>query len=115
MPDTFPPINPDTKSKRQRSARVLVADFGDGYAQSGLDGINTTVENWDLSFENYTLADVTTLTTFLDTQASYKSFYWTPPNESTAKLWRQDGDYSVGYPGPLTRTLSVKIKRVYSL
>ncbi|MDO8985797.1 phage tail protein [Cypionkella sp.] len=115
MPDTFPAIAPDTKSKRQRAARILQADFGDGYAQAGPDGINTTVENWDLSFENYPISDVTTLTAFLDAQASYKSFYWTPPNEATPKLWRQDGDYTVGYPGPLTRSLSVKIKRVYSL
>lgn len=115
MPDTFPSINPDTKSKRSRSGRILVADFGDGYAQAGPDGINNVVETWDLSFENYPIADVNTLITFFNTQNSAKSFYWTPPDEVTPKLWRQDGDYTVSFVGPLTRTLTVKIKRVYAL
>lgn len=115
MPDTFPAIAPDTKSKRQRGARVLVADFGDGYAQTAPDGVNTVTEQWDLSFENYSSADVSTLITFFNMQASYKSFYCTPPDEVTPKLWRQDGDYTVGYPGPLTRSFSVKLKRVYSM
>lgn len=115
MPSTFPNIPPDTKSKRQRSARILVADFGDGYAQTALDGINTTVEDWDLSFDNYSIIDVKTITDFLDAQNSYKSFYWTPPDETVAKLWRQDGPYSVTFVGPSTRSLSFKMKRVYTL
>jgi phage-related protein len=115
MTSTFPNISPDTKSKRNRSARVLVADFGDGYAQSSADGLNTAIETWDLSFENYNIDDVNTLTAFLDAQNSVKSFYWTPPDETVPKLWRQDGDYSVSFIGPVTRTLTVKIKRVYSL
>jgi phage-related protein len=115
MPDTFPAINPDTKSRRSKSNRVLKADFGDGYSQTSLDGVNTVEESWELSFDNYFKADIDTIVAFLDSQASYKSFYWTPPDESTPKLWRQDGDYSVTLAGPLTRSLTVKIKRAYSL
>lgn len=115
MADTFPAINPDTKSKRSRSGRALVADFGDGYSQAGPDGINNVVEGWDLSFENYPISEVTTLVDFFNTQNSVKSFYWTPPDETIPKLWRQDGDYTVSFVGPLTRSFSVKIKRVYAL
>lgn len=58
--------------------RVRKAQFGDGYAQRAADGINNKAQSWPLSFvgsANY----ITPIANFLDTQAGYQSFYWTPP------------------------------------
>lgn len=115
MPTTFPSINIGQKSKRKRSDRLLVADFGDGYGQTAPDGINTVVEEWSLSFDDYPLADIKTITDFLDGLGSAKSFYWTPQDETVAKLWRAPDGYDVSYGGPTTRSLNVTIKRVYYL
>ena len=114
MPETFPAISIGMRSKRKTGYRVNVADFGDGYAQAVPDGLNTRMESWDLSFDDYPVSDITTITSFLDARGGYQSFYWTPPDELTPKLWRQDGEYNVSYNGPTTRTLTVTIKRVYS-
>ena len=115
MPTTFPAINVGQKSKRKRSERVLVADFGDGYAQTAPDGVNTAVEEWSLSFDDYSITDIKTITDFLDGLRSSTAFFWTPPDETVAKLWRQTGDYDVSFDGPTTRSLNVSIKRVYTL
>lgn len=112
--ETFPNIAPGDKSQKTKEFRVLTADFGDGYSQSVPDGLNTHIESWDLTFEHYPASDINTITTFLDARLGSQSFYWTPPDELTPKLWKQDGSYSVAFNGPSTRTLNVTLKRVYS-
>ena len=115
MPETFPAIAIGSSSKRKRSNRVLSTDFGDGYKLTAPDGLNTAVEEWDLKFDKYNKDDIDTITAFLDARGSTEHFLWTPPDEVTAKKWRQDGEYDVAFDGPLTRSLSVTIKRVYIL
>lgn len=115
MPETFPNIKPDRSSTRTKKDRTLQADFGDGYGQTALDGINTSMEEWRLSFKDYPEAEIQTLTDFLDARQSNEHFLWTPPGEVTAKKWKQVDEYDVTFPGHGTRSLTVTIKRVYVL
>jgi len=115
MPSNFPAITVGSKSRKRKGFRVLRADFGDGYTQAVPDGINNEEEMWELSFDQYPIADVQTLESFFDSLGAADYFYWTPPYEATSKKWRQEGEYSVSFDGPLTKTMTVSIKRVFTL
>lgn len=115
MPSTFPNIPPDRSSKKTKSDRTLIAGFGDGYEQATPDGLNTSLEKWDLSFADYPESQIDQITTFLDSMQSIYYFLWTPPGEVTPKKWRQEGEYTVSFPGHTTKSLNVTIKRVYTL
>lgn len=111
----FPDINLGRDSRRRKTNRILQAEFGDGYMQRALDGINTEVEEWTMSFKDRPKAEVDTLITFFDGLNYVDHFEWTPPDENTAKQWIQNGEYEVSYSGYDTRSLTVPIKRVYRL
>jgi phage-related protein len=68
-------------------AKVLQADFGDGYTQRAGDGLNNVRRTWEVSWENYPNASIVELETFLKGQGGYKSFFWTPPNSTIAAKW----------------------------
>jgi phage-related protein len=79
-------------SQKKVTYRVLKAQFGNGYEQTAPDGLNYSVESWDVKYENITLADRTTLIAMLESVGSFNTISWTPPN-GTAKLYKmtQDG------------------------
>jgi phage-related protein len=50
--DTFPAAYcPTSGTSAQTTPRVLRAQFGDGYSQSALDGLNAHLRKWSLQFE----------------------------------------------------------------
>lgn len=111
----FPSINPGRDSRRRKYNRFLQADFGDGYGQRALDGVNTELEEWTLSFTDRPKSEIDTLVAFFDSLNAVDHFEWTPPDEVTAKQWVQNGEYEVTFSGFDTRSMSVPIKRVYRL
>lgn len=72
---TYIPVYGATETTR---ARVLKAQFGDGYAQRVADGINTQPRTWALSFSK-TQTDIEDILTFLQTEGGVTSFTWQPP------------------------------------
>lgn len=112
---TFPNFPPTRNSKLTTETRILKAGFGDGYEQIVEDGINTSMEEWSLNFDDYPKADADVIIAFLKSHNSVRSFLWKSPADSSAKQWRQDGKLNVSYPGHETVTLSFNIKRTYTL
>lgn len=103
---------PDRGFSKQTTPRVLVTQFGDGYAHRIADGINAINTVWDLTFTNRDLVDSAAIIAFFETAAGATSFLWTPPDETTqysivATDWRQV------YESFISRTISVKFTRVY--
>lgn len=75
-----------TEVAKITNARILKTDFGDGYSQRALDGINAIVDEWSMSWVvNSTDAD--TLTDFFEARGGHESFDWTPEGESVSKKW----------------------------
>lgn len=58
--------------------RVLKAQFGDGYAQTAEDGLNSAIETWPLVFAGR-LNELAPIKAFLKAHGGWKAFYWTPP------------------------------------
>lgn len=87
-------ISIDAGSSKNQANRVLVAQFGDGYAQFSNDGINANIDKWDLVF--VPLQDgipvgttyYTKMLTFYNAVTVVNWFYWTPLGETVPKKWR---------------------------
>lgn len=93
--------------------RSTEVQFGDGYSQSTLDGINGRREQWPVSFrggESY----IQPIRSFLDSHAGWSSFLWTPPG-GVQGYYRCKG-YDViahGGRGEKVYTLTAEFKQVF--
>lgn len=58
--------------------RVIKAQFGDGYAQTSADGINTKNEQYTIKVHAYA-DEAKEIMDFFDVHQGWKSFFWTPP------------------------------------
>lgn len=74
-------------SQLDTKARVLKAAFGDGYVQRVADGRNSIVGMYSVMFQNLRESEAATLLDFLKARKGYQAFNYTPPGESTARLW----------------------------
>ena len=84
---TFPSIEPTFGAQKQSQPRTRRVQFGDGYEQRLLYGLNQNPKQWSLQFmvDN---TDADTIETFLDARAvDSNSFDWTPPDSSTSYKW----------------------------
>jgi phage-related protein len=81
---TFPTsIQPTYNTVKSSQPRVNVAQFGSGYAQRAIFGINNNPKQYQLTF-NVSETDADTIETFLDARAGQEKFTFTPPNESSS-------------------------------
>ena len=70
------------------SPRVRTIKFGDGWEQRMADGLNSTLLQLDVSFDNRDLYEAGAILHFLDQRAGVESFFFYPPDPFTAKkLW----------------------------
>jgi len=84
---TLPDIKTSYQVNKNTRTRVLKAEFGDGYSQRAVDGINTTKDTWDLSWIGLSTSDADTLISFLEARGGVESFDWTPNGEAVSKKW----------------------------
>lgn len=83
---TLPSIDTTYQISKKTDTRILETNFGDGYTQRALDGINSIVDKWSLSW-TVTSTDADTLTDFFEARGGYESFDWTPHGETVSKKW----------------------------
>lgn len=72
---TFPVQANDTGKKEYL---VRTAAFGDGYAQTSGEGINSHRKSWAITFSGQ-IEDVQEVIAFLDERKGYQSFIWKDP------------------------------------
>ena len=70
----------DKGAQEQPKARVLKAQFGDGYEMRMVDGINNTPRSWSLVFNNRTNDDIDNLYAFFQRLASVDTCRLTVPD-----------------------------------
>ena len=108
----------DRGLSRASTHNVLMAQFGDGYEQRVLNGINTKQDTFNLSFNNRTAEDINLISAFFDSKAG-KSFDFTITDtyssgslaNSTIKVCCKD--YSINYVREQFHSLSCALRRVY--
>lgn len=62
----------------ENSLKVRTASFGDGYAQTAGDGLNSEVSQWSVTLVGKE-ALVREALDFIRNHGGYRSFIWTPP------------------------------------
>ena len=96
---TFPDIDADYGAAKQAQPRVRSVEFGSGYSQRAVFGINQDPKVWTLSWNNRTATDANAIEDFLEARAGQEAFDWTPPDDTTSykwicKAWRKTMPYS---------------------
>ena len=71
---------PDRGVGTDQAARVLKANYGDGYEQRVAAGINNLPESWSLSWNNKTLNEGNKIIKFLEDHKGVTAFDWYPPD-----------------------------------
>ena len=73
-------VIPDRGLSTDQSARVHMANYGDGYEQRVAAGINNLPESWSLTWNNRSNADANKVIKFLEDEAGVTAFDWYPPD-----------------------------------
>lgn len=93
-----PPKEPSYNGTSQKTkANLHVANFGDGYTQRAVAGINNIRRTFPLKWATLTKADMQTITDFLEVKAGAIAFRFVPPTESvevvvTCNEWTETPD-----------------------
>jgi phage-related protein len=74
-------------SSGETEFRILETRYGNGYSQRARDGINNVIAKWNVSWEGLTYADMSTITTAIDTSAGVDYFTWQPPGDTVTRKW----------------------------
>ncbi len=85
MADTFTWV-PDFGGQVDTAPRLLESAFGDGYGQSGADGINNMPLVRTLTFANRDSAEIAAIDAFLRSQGGAKWFWFTYPGKTAIKV-----------------------------
>lgn len=103
----------DRGFQRKARHRVLVAEFGDGYSQRVLDGINSKNEEFSVSFTNRSASSINLLAKYLDSKAG-KNFTFTVTDlDGDTNLKVICDSYDITYTQENVHSLSTTFKRVY--
>ena len=108
----------DRGFSRTSAHNVLTAQFGDGYEQRVLNGINSKQDSFSMSFNNRSAEDINLIAAFFDNKAG-KSFdfvitdSYSSGNLSNSTVKVTCNDYNVIYNTESTHSLSCTLKRVY--
>jgi phage-related protein len=104
---TFPSIDPSYNLSKKNAPKVRIAQFGSGYSQRSIFGINQNLKVLDLRWENIPEADADTIETFLDARSGSENFDFTAPGESSSsKYICKEWNKNIPYSGIATITAS---------
>lgn len=103
-------ISVDRGATRSSTQRILSAKFGDGYEQRVLDGINTKVETFGVSFNNRSSSEINLISQFLD-DGALTAFNFFIGSTSSIKVICKN--YNISYSQDTVYSLSAQFERVY--
>lgn len=62
--------------------RIIKSQFGDGYSQRYVDGINNITKEWSVSFNSKDLNTAGQIENFFEERKGVEGFKWTPPGDT---------------------------------
>jgi|TARA_R100000482_G_scaffold3638_3_gene1326 phage-related protein len=100
---TFPSLDPDFGAAEKAQPKLRIAEFGSGYSQRTVFGINQDPKVWTLKWEYRNATDTNTIEDFLEARAGAESFDWSPPDETDTYKWIcRDWEKIMPLPGLFT-------------
>lgn len=94
--------------------KVLTAKYGNGYEQRVADGLNNGLASWELSWENLTDADSTTIVAAFEAAKGVDYFTWQPPKSAVSKKW-VISSYSITAMSGNIYTITASLRQVADL
>lgn len=99
----FPSITPSYGLRKISSPSVRQVQFGDGYSQRIVFGLNQNLKSYSPVWNNISETDADTISNFLDARGGSESFTWTPPGESgSSKFICQSWSKTISYKNRAT-------------
>lgn len=92
--------------------RSIETVYGNGYSQRAPDGINNSVASWEVSWENVTADEFSTITTAIEAAKGVDYFTWQAPGDAASKKWVV-GKYSKQAMSGNIYTVSCSLKQVF--
>tara|TARA_B100001059_G_scaffold236786_1_gene290346 strand:- start:10 stop:351 length:342 start_codon:yes stop_codon:yes gene_type:complete len=83
----FPNIAPDYGASKTSKPKTRISEFGSGYSQRAVFGINQDPKVWSLSWQNRSATDANTIENFLEARKGVDTFDWSPPDETNSYKW----------------------------
>ena len=108
----LPDIGVDFGFSQQINMNVVTTDFGDGYNQRAVDGINATQYVYNISLTNIDTERKDTLLTFLLGTNGVTPFKWTPPDVGVDMVFTCGAPTTVPVAAGIW-TVSVTITQVF--
>ncbi|MGH6646209.1 phage tail protein [Aquabacterium sp.] len=94
--------------------KILEVKYGNGYSQRAGDGYNKQTESWNLTWDNITLAQLSTLRSAFDAAGGVANFTWMALGDSVDKKWIVK-KHSRSVKSGSVYTLSATLERVFDL
>jgi len=112
-------VTPDKTMARNITPRVIQAQFGDGFEQRIIDGINNINEEYSVSFNSRSKQEINAIISTFNTRAGVTAFDFTIPttaangsdSETTIKVICST--YNQSYDSDGFYSCSATFKRVY--
>lgn len=108
---TFPNYKPLFGANKSSQPAVRRVQFGDGYSQRLVYGLNQDPKEWSLEF-NVTEDEADEIETFLEARGGAESFDWTPPDSNTSYKWLCN-EWSKAIEQPFRATIRTKFTQVF--
>lgn len=122
---TTPCWIPDQPLGRDDEMRVRVAQFGDGYAQRTLDGINALTRTWSLVWENREAAIIEAMVSYLVARKGNAFLFREQQSGNVYSVWcdKWNTDWTIRrrhFTGSVSTplyygTLTAEFKRAYGV
>nr|WP_321513134.1 phage tail protein [uncultured Pseudodesulfovibrio sp.] len=114
IPTFVPPKPPTAPLEITQQTRIVSAQFGDGYAQETVDGLNSVVLSANLSWPDLTQSQADEIDAFMMERAGAKAFLWTLPGETVARKWKCRS-WPKGYKATGRYSLTAAFQEVFDL
>lgn len=100
-------FRPQNEPVGQFTQSVLRVQFGDSYAQTAHNGLNSCLQSWPLVFVEKR-EKIAQIKAFLDRHKGAKAFLWTPPFDDQGVYMARSG-YTITPMGPRYAKLEVTL------
>lgn len=96
MPQALPLQDRITQSSQvTNKPRLKRAQFGDGYVQETLDGVNPFVDEWSIQYGSLTVSELQTLVSSLKAVTGVDYYTWTSPISAVQQRFKVTDGWSI--------------------
>lgn len=101
LPVFTPPIPPSAGTETDFQAKILKADFGDGYTQRSADGLNNVKRSTTLAWNNLSIDEAQALEDFFVARGGWEPFIYSL-SDDVPRQWIVETDWKRTRDAPNT-------------